>query len=166
MTGDIQAEDLILLIRKLNLDLTSWLESTLRYKGMSGFQVYFMVYFLRHHREGTYLTELCHETGVSKSALSGLIKKLRNAGYLSFQEDPQDIRRKELFPTPKLLEEGKEFLRKADEMENAFGGALEPGERRRLWEILKRLADAGEGTIKEDRRLSYSEKSYTAAGNL
>ena len=51
-------------------------------------------------------------------------------------------------------------------MENAFGGALEPGERRRLWEILKRLADAGEGAIKEDRRLSYSEKSYTAAGNL
>ena len=48
-------------------------------------------------------------------------------------------------------------------MENAFGGALEPGERRRLWEILKRLADAGEGAIKEDRRLSYSEKSYTAA---
>ena len=166
MTGDIQTEELILLIRKLNLDLTSWLESTLRYKGMSGFQVYFMVYFLRHHREGTYLTELCHETGVSKSALSGLIKKLRNAGDLSFQEDPQDIRRKELFPTPKLLEEGKEFLRKADEMENAFGGALEPGERRRLWEILKRLADAGEGAIKEDRRLSYSEKSYTAAGNL
>ena len=29
MTGDIQTEDLILLIRKLNLDLTSWLESTL-----------------------------------------------------------------------------------------------------------------------------------------
>ncbi len=114
MTGDIQAEDLILLIRKLNLDLTSQLESVLRYKGMSGFQVYFMVYFLRHHPEGTYLTELCHETGVSKSALSGLIKKLRNAGYLSFQEDPQDIRRKELFPTLKLLEEGKEFLRKAD----------------------------------------------------
>ena len=42
MTGDIQAEDLILLIRKLNLDLTSQLESVLRYKGMSGFQVYFM----------------------------------------------------------------------------------------------------------------------------
>ena len=80
MTGDIQAEDLILLIRKLNLDLTSQLESVLRYKGMSGFQVYFMVYFLRHHPEGTYLTELCHETGVSKSALSGLIKKLRKIG--------------------------------------------------------------------------------------
>ena len=162
--GDIQTEDLILLIRKLNLDLTSWLEFTLRYKGMSGFQVISMVYFLRHHREGTYLTELCHETGVSKSALSGLIKKLRNAGYLSFQEDRRISAGKSCSRRPKLLEEGKEFLRKADEMENAFCGALEPGERRRLWEILKRLADAGEGTIKEDRRLSYSEKVIQQLG--
>ena len=166
MAGDIRTEELILLLRKINLDLTSRLESGLRYKGMSGFQIYFMVYFLRHHPEGTYLTELCHETGVSKSALSGLIKKLRNVGYLFFQEDPHDIRRKELLPTPKLLAEGEEFLRRAEQVEDALGGVLDEKERAQLWKTLKRLADAGDRTIKEDRRLSYSEKNYTATGSL
>lgn len=170
MTEDFKEEELIFMMKKIGLDLNSQLEADLKHENMSGAQVYFMVYILRHHPEGTYLTELCHEIGVSKSTLSILIKKLRKAGYITFQEDPDDIRRKELIPTPKLMEEGEEFLKKAGAMETEICGALDPEEREQLWKLeqklLLHLAKRERGQIKTDRRLPYSEKSYTAAGNL
>ena len=76
-----------------------------------------MVYILRHHPEGTYLTELCHEIGLSKSTLSTLLKKMRKTGYILFQEDPADIRKKKILPTEKLMEEGAKLLQRAGEME-------------------------------------------------
>ena len=65
MTEDFKAEELIFMTKKIGLDLTARLEASLKHENMSGAQVYFMVYILRHHPEGTYLTELCHEIGVS-----------------------------------------------------------------------------------------------------
>ena len=170
MTEDFKAEELIFMTKKIGLNLTSRLEASLKHENMSGAQVYFMVYILRHHPEGTYLTELCHEIGVSKSTLSTLIKKLGKAGYITFREDPYDIRRKELIPTPKLVEEGEEFLQKAGQMETEICDALDPEERKQLWKLerklLLHLARGERGQIKTDRRLPYSEKSYTAARNL
>ena len=57
--------------------MTAQLELNLKNKDMTGVQVYFLVYILRHHPQGTYLTELCREIGVSKATLSALIKKMR-----------------------------------------------------------------------------------------
>ena len=106
------AEELIYTMKKISLDLTAQLELNLKTEDISGVQVYFMVYILRHHRDGSYLTDMCHEIGVSKSTLSALIKKLREKGYLYFQEDPDDIRKKKVLPTEKLFSEGGLFLQK------------------------------------------------------
>ena len=84
---------------KSRLDLSLRLEQELRHGDLSGVQVYLMVYLLRHHRDGTYLTEICKEVGVSKSTLSALLKKLRKSGYIRFEENPEDIRRKKVLPT-------------------------------------------------------------------
>ena len=78
------AEEMIYAMKKISLDLTAQLELNLRTGNISGVQVYFLVYLLRHHRNGSYLTDMCHEIGVSKSTLSTLIKKLREKGYLYF----------------------------------------------------------------------------------
>ena len=83
-----------------------------------------MVYILRHHPEGTYLTDIARETGVSKSTLSALIKKLREKGYLYFQENPCDVRKKTVLPTEKLKSEGRAFLKKAEEMEEEICSVL------------------------------------------
>ena len=61
------AEELIYTMKKISLDLTAQLELNLKTEDISGVQVYFMVYILRHHRDGSYLTDMCHEIGVSKS---------------------------------------------------------------------------------------------------
>lgn len=65
MTEDIRTEELLFMAKKIGLDLTSQLEFYLGDQEMSGVQAYFMVYILRHHPEGTYLTELCREIGLS-----------------------------------------------------------------------------------------------------
>lgn len=124
MTDDFRAEELIYFMKKIGLDLAALMDCCLRNDELSGIQVYFLVYLLRHHSEGTYLTELCRETGMSKATLSALIKKLREKDYLYFRERPEDIRKKEVLPTKKLLEESEEFFIRTRQMEDEVCGAL------------------------------------------
>lgn len=86
MTEDSRVEELVYIMKKVGLNLTAQIDCCLGNQELSGVQTYFLVYFLRHHPEGTYLTEVCHETGMSKATLSALIKKLRGKGYLCFRE--------------------------------------------------------------------------------
>lgn len=129
MTDDFRAEELIYFMKKIGLDLAALMDCCLRNDELSGIQVYFLVYLLRHHSEGTYLTELCRETGMSKATLSALIKKLREKDYLYFRERPEDIRKKEVLPTKKLLEESEEFFIKTRQMEDEVCGALSQEEK-------------------------------------
>ena len=45
---------------------------------------------------------------MSKPTLSALIKKMREKGYLYFLADPDDVRKKKVLPTAKLIAEGEE----------------------------------------------------------
>ena len=110
MEESFSTEELIFKMKKLGQQMTAQLELNLSGKGMTGVQVYFMVYILRHHPKGTYLTELCRETGMSKSTLSALIKKLREKDYLYILADPDDVRKKKVLPTEKLAAEGEGFV--------------------------------------------------------
>ena len=56
MKESFSAEELIFQIKRLNLQMSAQLEVNLKSRSMTGVQVYFMVYILRHHPEGTYLT--------------------------------------------------------------------------------------------------------------
>ena len=169
MTDDFRAEELIYFMKKIGLDLAALMDCCLRNDELSGIQVYFLVYLLRHHSEGTYLTELCRETGMSKATLSALIKKLREKDYLYFRERPEDIRKKEVLPTKKLLEESEEFFIKTRQMEDEVCGALSQEEKMQLWgleqKVLAQLMKM-ERKEKKDRRLNYREKSFTAAGTV
>lgn len=167
MPEGFRAEELIYLLRRINLHLTTQLELCLKEKGISGVQAYFMVYILRHHPKGTYLTELCQEIGVSKPTLSVLMKKLREKGYLDFRENPDDIRKKKVLPTEKLMAEGNEFLQKASQMEEEICGALDQQEKAQLQtlaeKLLTHLIKLEQDTTKKDRRYLKREKSFTTA---
>ena len=169
MTDDFRAEELIYFMKKIGLDLAALMDCCLRNDELSGIQVYFLEYLLRHHSEGTYLTELCRETGMSKATLSALIKKLREKDYLYFRERPEDIRKKEVLPTKKLLEESEEFFIRTRQMEDEVCGALSQEEKMQLWgleqKVLAQLMKM-ERKEKKDRRLIYREKSFTAAGTV
>ncbi len=170
MTEEFRTEELLFMMKKIGLDLTSQLDAHLGSPKMSGVQAYFMVYILRHHPEGTYLTELCREIGSSKSTLSTLLKKMRRSGYILFQEDPTDIRKKKILPTEELMAEGTKLLQRANEMESEICSVLDQGEKAQLWKLerklLVHLTEMERSQSKKDRRLTYSEKSITAAGTV
>ena len=167
MEEDFRTERQLYLMRRISLNLTEQLELNLKDGNISGIQVYFLVYILRHHPEGTYLTELCREIGVSKSTLSVLIKKLRIEGYLCFQENPEDIRKKKVLPTEKLNAEKEQFLQKALQAEKEICGALDGREWEQLCmleqKLLAQLARTEYEEMRTDRRYLSREKSFTTA---
>src|SRR5699024_12659053 len=94
MTERVRAEDLFFAIKRIGLDWTARMEMRFPGENITGIQVYFLVYILRHHPQGTYITEVCREIGVAKSTLSELVRKLKDKGYLAFDKKPEEIRRK------------------------------------------------------------------------
>lgn len=139
MTDSFNEEKLLFMIRKISLNLSAQMEQCLKNKDITGVQVYFLVYILRHHPQGTCLTELYHEIGVSKATLSTLIKKMREKDYLYFYENPEDIRKKRILPTSKLIAEGREFLQKANRMEEEICSSLNRAEKKDLWALENKL---------------------------
>lgn len=139
MEESFSTEELIFKMKKISLHMTAQLEQNLKNRGITGVQVYFMVYILRHHPEGTYLTELCRETGVSKPTLSALIRKLREKEYLYILADPDDVRKKKVLPAEKLIAEGSGFLKKAYEMETKICSVLDQNEKSTLKKLEEKL---------------------------
>ncbi len=139
MDIEICEEELLSLMKKINIHLEMQLEHCLREENVSGVQVYLMVYILRHHPNGTYITELCHEVGVSKTTMSLLVKKLREKGYLIFQENISDDRKKRILPTTKMQKAASTFLKRANEMEQEICKALNAEERHQLQQIEKKI---------------------------
>lgn len=143
MQESFQAEELLMQMKKVSIELEVRLERALRHGDMSGVQVYFAVYLLRHHPGGTYITELSREMGISKATLSVLVKRLREKGYLYFEQQAGDIRRKRIMPAGKLKEEQDLLLEKVINLENEVCGGLDSMEKEQLYileqKILKQL---------------------------
>ena len=167
MTEDFRTEELLFMMKKISLDLTAQMEQKLKSKDISGVQAYFMVYILRHHPGGTYLTELSHEIGLSKSTLSALIKKLKEKNYICLQENPKDGRRKKVVPTAKLKKKGDKLMEKASQMESEICSVLNQQEKMQLWDmeqrLLAQLNKMEQTKTKNDGRFMYREKSFTTA---
>lgn len=139
MAEKISSENLIFLMKKISIALELFLEKVLGTKDLSGTQVYLLVYILRHHPEGTYITEVCREVGISKATVSVLIKKLREKGYLCFQNHSEDIRKKKVLPTEQLMEESKELLARVERLEQAVCEGMNPEEKEEFWKMEKKI---------------------------
>ena len=139
MTECFRTEELLFMMKRISLNLTAQMELNLKRKNMTGVQAYFLVYILRHHPDGTYLTEVCREIGISKATVSALIKKLREKGYLYFLADPEDVRKKKVLPTAKLMAEGKEFIQKAERRESEICSVFDRKEQVQLWNLERKL---------------------------
>ena len=68
-----------------------------------------LLFILNHAEEGTSLTDIHQEFGYSMAAISSLLKRLREKGYVRVEHCREDDRRKLLFGTEKG-EQVREFL--------------------------------------------------------
>ena len=165
MTESSETEELLFMIKKIGLNLSARMELSLKNRDLTGVQVYFLVYILRHHPDGTYLTELYHEIGVSKATLSALIKKLKGKNYLCFLEDPEDIRKKKILPSEKLLNEREGFLQETEQMETEILSVLDRQEQIQL----KNLEEALELKVMDRTMVIldiFASRAHTREGKI
>lgn len=69
--------------------------------GLTAVQAHILQFVFRHADRGTSLTQIHRDFGCSMAALSGMIKRLREKGYIRVECCRRDDRCKLLFPTEK-----------------------------------------------------------------
>lgn len=95
--------------RQINIQLEQAGNRAMAQKGLTAIQAHILLYILDHSDRGISLTDIHREFGYSMAALSGLVKRLREKGYVRVEPCVRDDRRKLLFGTHKG-EEVREFL--------------------------------------------------------
>ena len=87
--------------RQINIQLEQSGNRAMAQKGLTAIQAHILLYILDHSDRGISLTDIHREFGYSMAALSGLVKRLREKGYVRVEPCAQDDRRKLLFGTGK-----------------------------------------------------------------
>lgn len=102
-------------------------------------QGFLLVYIWNYHRQGTFVTDLHRELGLSKATISVLTKKLRAKGYLSVAETAEDDRQKKLVMTEKLRGMGLALTQRIGQANRRIYGDMSRAERETLQGLLCRL---------------------------
>lgn len=105
MEDELQGVELLMSIKKISLGIDGVVDWCVAQNDLTPSQGFLLVYIWNYHQQGTFVTDIHRELGVSKATVSGLIKKLRQKGYLSVEEVPDDDRQKKIVITKKLQTE-------------------------------------------------------------
>ena len=140
--------------RQISIQLELLANRVMAQKGLTTIQAHMLLYILAHSAQGTSLTDIHREFGYSMAALSGLVKRLREKGYVRVEPCVRDDRRKLLFGTRKG-EEVRDFLdrtilRAQDQLYREFS-AQELAELDRLQKkMLHNLSELTQSDCKEE----------------
>ena len=140
--------------RQISIQLELLANRVMAQKGLTTIQAHMLLYILAHSAQGTSLTDIHREFGYSMAALSGLVKRLREKGYVRAEPCVRDDRRKLLFGTRKG-EEVRDFLdrtilRAQDQLYREFS-AQELAELDRLQKkMLHNLSELTQSDCKEE----------------
>lgn len=83
--------------RRISIQVEQWINSAMALWGLTAAQVQVLLYVLGHSNQGTSLTQIHREYGYSMAALSCIVKRLREKGYIRVEPWAGDERRKLLF---------------------------------------------------------------------
>ena len=154
MSVDVDRSMMIQENRQISIQLELLANRVMAQKGLTTIQAHMLLYILAHSAQGTSLTDIHREFGYSMAALSGLVKRLREKGYVRVEPCAQDDRRKLLFGTRKG-EEVRDFLdrtilRAQDQLYREFS-AQELAELDRLQKkMLHNLSELTQSDCKEE----------------
>ena len=95
--------------RRISVQMQQQANRAIAEKGLTSVQAHLLLYILDHSEKGISLTEIHQEFGYSMAALSSLVKRLKEKGYVRTAPCAGDDRRKILYGTEKG-EEVWEFL--------------------------------------------------------
>lgn len=98
---DVDLGEMIKDSRFIGMQLSTRGSKALSEQGLTPIQARVLLYILKRSDSGTSLTEIHRETGYTMAATSGLIKRLRENGFVRVEQYKLDERKKLLFATEK-----------------------------------------------------------------
>ncbi|MGI6030658.1 MAG: MarR family winged helix-turn-helix transcriptional regulator [Eubacteriales bacterium] len=119
--------------------MEQWANHCMESSGLTAVQAYILQYILGHSQTGTSLTAIHRELGYSMAALSGMIKRLREKGYIHAECCEGDDRCKLLFVTPKGEENRQKLEHQIQTIQSQLYACLSPDELITLDHLQKKL---------------------------
>lgn len=95
---------LISLLKQANIFLDQYEREALRGFEITPAQSHMLNYLLKFPEQTYSATDIRLDTGVSKAAISSSLKGLKQKGYITIRQVPEDERKKEILLTPKALD--------------------------------------------------------------
>ena len=96
---EMTAGDILRNTKKINIALDTYLNERLASTDLTAAQGNVLFFILEHF--GVHSTRIHKQLGISRGTVSGLIKKLREKGYVSFSSCDTDDRQKPILVTEK-----------------------------------------------------------------
>ena len=143
--------------RRISVQMQQQANRAIAEKGLTSVQAHLLLYILDHSEKGISLTEIHQEFGYSMAALSSLVKRLKEKGYVRTAPCAGDDRRKILYGTSKG-EEVREFLdrsffRAQDQLYRGFSQAELVTLDRLQKKMLRNLAALTQHNSKEESKM-------------
>lgn len=124
-------------LKKLNLAIESYANERMADKGLTSAQGHVLMYILEHRDICS--THIHNELGISRGTVSGLLKKLRDKGYIQLSRCVKDDRQKIIQVTDKarVLKEALDECRETLETQVFCG--LTHQEKQTLLDLQRRM---------------------------
>ena len=135
----VKDENVMRLLKKLNLTMESIGNSMMVRHGMSAAQCNVLCYLTDHADQDICARDLHISLRLSKASVSSLLKKLKNAGYIGFVPDPADERLKHIRLTERADELKGEIDQGFRDLEECMYRGFTEGEKQLLTELLERM---------------------------
>ena len=114
--------------RRISIQLEQIVNNAVPPWGLTAAQTQVLLHVLRHSDRGTTLTQIHREFGYSMPALSAIIKRLKDKGFIRSEHWEGDDRRKLLFATPSALALQQRLDRSSDQVRQQLCRCFTPQE--------------------------------------
>ena len=125
--------------RRISIQMEQWINSSLAPWGLTATQAQVLLYILAHSTSGTSLTDIHREFGGSMPALSGILQRLKEKGYVRAAPWAGDDRKKLLFATPSAQALGQHLDRSSCQARRCLCSCFSPEELATLDRLQQKL---------------------------
>ncbi len=135
----IKDDNVLRLMKKLNLAVEAAINSMFQEKDLTAAQCDVLNYLLTHAGPELSATQVHRDLGLSRAAVSALLKRLKGKGYLTFQACPHDDRQKSIVLTKKAGQIEWEMGQRAEKLETRLFSGFSDEEQDRLEKMLGQM---------------------------
>ncbi len=134
-------ENIVLLLKQLSLALEQYGRERMKKLDISPSQSLALDYLFSKKGHAVYATELHDQFGISKPAISSILKELKKKGYVETLIHPEDDRKKQIVLTEKAYLIEKPIKEGLAEQQNRLCRKIPPEQREIIKEGLRIMLD-------------------------